>query len=232
MAHIWAMAYLIPIILAVLYGWVSYVFSARNSRKNLDRHSTLLKDPTLNKFTADMAATLELENISVHVYEVDMVNGLAAADGRIFLTRGFMRKYAQNEVSAEELASVIAHELGHVALGHSRRRMIDFSGQNAMRTALAMLLSRFIPGFGPWIANFLISIVAARLSRKDEFEADAYATALMMQIGLGAGPQIALFEKLEALVGASAQGPAWLLSHPKTAQRIKAIQKNARRWKS
>ena len=39
------------------------------------------------------------------------------------------------EVSAGEIASVIAHELGHVALGHSRKRMIDFSGQNAMRVA-------------------------------------------------------------------------------------------------
>jgi putative metalloprotease len=44
------------------------------------------------------------------------------------------------------MASVIAHEMGHVALGHARRRMIDFSGQNALRTALIMVLGRFIPG--------------------------------------------------------------------------------------
>ena len=42
---------------------------------------------------------------------------------------------------------MIAHELGHVALGHSRRRMIDFSGQNALRTALTWCLGRFIPVF-------------------------------------------------------------------------------------
>ena len=75
-----------------------------------------------------------------HLYEIEPVNGLAAPDGRIFITRGFYNKFRQGAVSAEELASVIAHELGHVALGHSRRRMIDFSGQNALRTALSMVL--------------------------------------------------------------------------------------------
>ena len=83
------------------------------------------------------------------------------------------------------MAAVIAHELGHVALGHSRRRMIDFSGQNAIRTALIMVLSRFIPGLGILIANTLTSLIAARLSRGDEYEADEYATALLIKSGIG-----------------------------------------------
>ena len=68
---------------------------------------------------------------------------------------------------------MIAHELGHVALGHSRRRMIDFSGQNALRTALAMVLGRYIPFIGAWIAGMLTSLLAARLSQSDEYEAGA-----------------------------------------------------------
>ena len=105
-------------------------------------------DPQLGALTNQMAAALELEKIRVHLYEIDPVNGLAAPDGKIYITRGFYRKFTNGEVTAAELASVVAHELGHVALGHSRRRMIDFSGQNALRTALAMILSRFIPGIG------------------------------------------------------------------------------------
>ena len=66
-----------------------------------------------------MAQALDLPRIKVHIYEIDPVNGLAAPDGRIFITRGFFRKYQTGEVSAEEISSVIAHELGHVALGHS-----------------------------------------------------------------------------------------------------------------
>lgn len=129
------------------------------------------------------------------------------------------------------MASVIAHELGHVALGHSRRRMIDFSGQNALRTALIMLLGRFIPIVGVWIANMLTTMLAARLSRSDEYEADAYAAALLTKAGIGIAPQKTLFQKLEDLTQQRAgMAPAWLMSHPKTEERIAALEKLEADW--
>ena len=144
-----------PILLAFLYALAMYKFSAWRTARELDDKSSELADADLKRLTDQMAAALELPRIRVHIYEIEPVNGLAAPDGRIFLTRGFYQKYRAGEVTGEEMASVIAHELGRVALGHSRRRMIDFSGQNALRTALAMILSRFIPGIGVMIANAL-----------------------------------------------------------------------------
>lgn len=222
---------ILPILLAVAYGLIMYRFSAWRTAKELDARSTELADPVLKKLSDQMAAALELPRIKVHIYEIEPVNGLAAPDGRIFITRGFYKKFKAGEVSAEELASVIAHELGHVALGHSRRRMIDFSGQNAMRTVLAMVLGRFIPFFGVWIANMLTTLLAARLSRSDEYEADAYAAALLTKAGIGVAPQISLFTKLEALTQTNnGTAPAWLLSHPKTEERIAALKKLESRW--
>ena len=220
-----------PILFALLYGLVYYRFSVWRTQSELDSKSTELADPKLREMCARMAEALELERVKVHIYEIEPVNGLAAPDGRIFITRGFYKKYLANEVSAEEMASVIAHELGHVALGHSRRRMIDFSGQNAVRVALGMVLGRIIPGVGPWVAGMLASMLAARLSRQDEYEADAYAAALLTKIGIGVGAQKTLFEKLEALVGASGQPLAWMMSHPKTVDRIAAIEALEARWK-
>ena len=220
-----------PILLAVLYALAMYRFSAWRTARELDARSTELADPRLKQLTDQMAAALELPRIKVHVYEIDPVNGLAAPDGRIFITRGFFRKYQQGEVTAEELASVIAHELGHVALGHSRRRMIDFSGQNALRTALAMIFARFLPGIGIHIANALTTLLAARLSRGDEYEADAYAAALLAKSGIGTGPQKSLFRKLAALTEQRAgASPAWLMSHPKTDARVAAIEALEARW--
>ena len=40
-----------------------------------------------------MATALDIPEIPVHVFDIDPVNGLAAPDGRIFLTRGFLQKY-------------------------------------------------------------------------------------------------------------------------------------------
>jgi len=179
--------------------------------------------------TARLAKALDLPRIPVHIYEVDVVNGLAAPDGRVFITRGFLNKYKLGEVSAEEITSVIAHELGHVALGHSRRRMIDFSAQNAIRTMLVMVLGRFIPFIGVYIANGLTQLIAARLSRSDEYEADAYAAALMTKAGLSTTPQITLFEKLDGM-SPKGQPLAWLMSHPKTEDRIAAIRDLSDGW--
>ena len=220
-----------PILLALLYAIAMYRFSVWRTTRELNEKSNELADPKLKSMTDRLAKALDLPRIRVHIYEIDPVNGLAAPDGRIFITRGFYRKFQSGEVTAEELTSVIAHELGHVALGHSRRRMIDFSGQNALRTALAMVLGRFIPFAGPWIAGAVMSLMAARLSRGDEYEADEYASALMIKAGLGTGPQKSLFAKLEALTEQRAgAAPAWLLSHPKTDERIAAIERHEAKW--
>ena len=220
-----------PILLALIYGLAMYRFSVWRTSRELDAQSSELADPTLNPILNKMAKALDLPRVRVHIYEIDPVNGLAAPDGRIFITRGFYKKFTQGDVSGEEIASVIAHELGHVALGHSRRRMIDFSGQNALRTAIAMVVGRFVPGVGPWIANMLTSLLAARLSRSDEYEADAYAAALLTKAGIGVAPQISLFRKLDALTQSQAgRAPAWLLSHPKTEERIAELEKLESRW--
>ncbi len=224
---------LTPILLAVAYGLIMYHLSAWRTKARLSANSTELADPVIKNLTDRMAAALELPRIRVHLYEVEMVNGLAAPDGRIFLTRGLYDKYRLGAVSAEELVSVIAHELGHVALGHTRRRMIDFSGQNAMRAVLNSLIGRFIPFIGPWVVDVLMSLVAARLSRDAEFEADAYAAALLVKSGIGTAPQKSLLEKLTDLAGgANRQMPAWMMSHPKTPKRIEAIEALENKWQA
>ena len=222
-----------PILLALLYGLAYYRFSVWRTPRELDAKSTPLADPRLKVLTDRLAAALDIERVPVHIYEIAPVNGLAAPDGRIFLTRGFYEKYRTGEVTAEELTSVIAHELGHVALGHARRRMIDFSGQNAIRTALMMVLGRLIPGIGVLLATLLTSLLSARLSRGDEYEADAYAAALLTKAGIGLAPQKSLFTKLGELTGSGMGGaPAWLLSHPKTEERIAALEALESRWQA
>lgn len=222
---------LTPVLLAVLYGLLMYRLSVWRTTQELNARSAELADPVLKRLSDRMAAALDLPRIRIHLYDIPQVNGLAAPDGRIFITRGFYDRYRAGEVTAEELASVVAHELGHVALGHSRRRMIDFSGQNALRTAVAILLNRFLPGFGVLVGNLLTSLIAARMSRDDEYAADAYASGLLIKAGIGTGPQKSLFRKLDALAGnRGATPPAWLLSHPKSAERIAAIEANEARW--
>lgn len=221
-----------PILIAVVTALALYQLGAWRAARALDAASRPLDDPSLRPVLARLARALDLPALRVHVWEVEPVNGLAAPDGRIFLTRGFLRRHAAGEITAEELASVVAHELGHVALGHARRRMIDASGANAVRAALAMSLGRVLPGLGLVIANALAHLLTARLSRQDEYEADAYAAALMTKAGFGVAPQASLLAKLDRMAGAAGRPSVWLASHPPGAERIAAIRGLEARWRA
>jgi putative metalloprotease len=222
---------LAPLVLAILYGLLAWRFSAWRLKAELSAKSAEITDPALTPVFARLATALGVSRVPVRLYEHPAVNGLAAPDGRIFLTRGFYRKFREGEVTSEELASVIAHELGHVALGHSRRRLVDFSGANAVRVVLTTVLGRYVPIVGIYLANLATSLLVARLSRQDEYEADEYASALLIKAGIGTGPQKSLFGKLEALTGSgAATPPAWLMSHPQTSERIAAIEANEMKW--
>ena len=190
---------IIPIVLAGLYGVVMFQFSAWSLKRQLSKQSNPLLDPNLDKIMIKFANVLEVEKIRLNIFETEPINGLAAPDGRIFITRGFYKKYQNGEITVDEIASVVAHELGHVALGHIRRRMIDFSGQNAVRAALGAVLSRLVPGLGGFIAGIIGNLLMAKLSRRDEYEADEYASALLIKSGIGVEPQISMFKKLEKI---------------------------------
>ncbi len=220
-----------PILLALLIGYLSYMFSAWKTKRDLSANSTRLDDPALLKLLRQMAQALDIPKVHVFVYEIEQINGLAAPDGRIFITRGLLNKYKTGEISAAELASVISHELGHIALGHSRRRLIDFGGQNLMRALLMGAFGRFVPVIGGYLANFIITLLAASLSRKDEYEADAYGAALLLKSGIGLSAQIGMFRKLQSWGGRGGT-PAWLMSHPDTKQRIAAIEKLKASWEA
>jgi putative metalloprotease len=225
------MTRILPFVLAIAGAILWARILMWRTARTLDRQSVELVDPGLRPALLKLAQALDLPRIKVHLYEVPTINGLAAHDGRVFITRGFHDRFRSGDVTAEEMASVVAHELGHVALGHSRRRMIDFTGQNAVRMGLALVLGRLVGGLGVWVAQGIMSILMAGLSRRDEYEADAYATALLIKAGLGTGPQKSLFRKLAALSSqGAAAAPAWLLTHPRVEERIAAIEANEARW--
>ena len=107
--------------------------------------------------------------------------------------------------------------------------MVTYSLQNALQMGLGYLISRFIPFIGIYISSFITSLLTAKLSRLDEYEADKYASALMIKVGIGIEPLITLFEKLDKLT-VNNDNLSWLKSHPSSKERIAEIKKNAKVW--
>ena len=83
---------------------------------------------------------------------------------------------------------------------------------------------------GSIIGRYLSQVLISGLSRKDEFEADAYASALLIKSDIGIAPQVSLLKKLEKLTGIVSPNITWTLSHPSPDQRIKAIQALEASW--
>lgn len=231
LTYIHPMTRLIPILLMIIGVFAMVRISAWQSGKQLVRSSRPLLNDQIDALLQRLAHTAGIDKVEVRLLNMPMVNGLATPSGEIYITSGLFRKFQTGRISAAELASVVAHEMGHLALGHTKRRIVDVTGAQMVHLILGSILNRFIPILGWIVARWVATFMATRLSRKDEFEADAYATALMVRSGLGAEPQARMLEKLlEVVPEATTQETNWLASHPPVAERALAIRANAERW--
>ena len=223
-------AKILPIALLVIVFYVGSVFSSKNLDKKLEKKSQVFNDPVIESYLKVFQSILDLRKLKVFVLNEKQINGLVTPNGNIYITQGFINQYKSGKVSGVELTSVIAHELGHLALGHTKKRMITFSAISAISLVFSTLLSRLIPYFGSIIGRYISQALISGLSRKDEFEADSYAAALLIKSGIGTAPQISLLKKIEKLTGVISSNITWTLSHPSPEQRIEAIRKLEASW--
>ena len=220
----------LPLAILISVFYIGSIYSSRNLSKKLEKKSQIFHDPVIDNYLKAFQSILDLSNLKVFILNEKQINGLVTPNGNIYITRGFIDQYKLGKVSGVELTSVIAHELGHLALGHTKKRLITFSAISAISMVISTILSRLIPYLGSIIGRYLSQVLISGLSRKDEFEADSYAAALLIKSGIGIAPQISLLKKLEQLTGIVSSNITWTLSHPSPEQRIKAIQSLEASW--
>ncbi|MEO1460225.1 MAG: M48 family metalloprotease, partial [Pseudomonadota bacterium] len=158
---------LLPILLIGLFAVLSVHFSAWRMERSLRAQSRPLKHDQVDRMLDRLAAAAGIDRIELHLLRNDTVNGLATPQGGIYLTSGLFRHYQSGRLSLEEIGSVVAHELGHLALGHTKRRMIEVSAAQTGTLVLGSLLARFIPFVGWYLAQALVSLFVSGLSRRD-----------------------------------------------------------------
>jgi Zn-dependent protease with chaperone function len=170
----------------------------------------------LRKLVAALAAQGGLP-IPVRADALDskVANAFALPGGHIFVLRALIDKAD----SVDELAGVLAHELGHVAHRDGLREMIATGGS----TFLLGLLFGDVSGSGAIVIAGR-TLLASAYSRQAEASADAFAASVMR--GLGRSPR-PLGEFLLRLTGQENDGPVALLaSHPLTQDRLAALKKD------
>ncbi len=142
-------------------------------------------------------------------------NAIALPGARIYVFQGLIDK-ADNP---DELAGVIAHEIGHVAHRDGTRSVLQAGGLSLM---FGMLLGDFVGGGAVVIAAR--SVLQSSYSRHVEMAADTYGAQLMNKAG---GNANGLATMLVKIGGATEPGMDLLLNHPHTNARVAAIGKIA-----
>jgi Zn-dependent protease with chaperone function len=172
---------------------------------------------SLRKLMAALSAHAEWPGeLTVKVVESRMQNAFALPGGRIVLLSAFIEKAE----SSDEVAAVLAHELGHVAHRDSMRAMIHAGGVSFL---IGTLLGDFTGAGALVIASR--TLLTSRYSRDAERQADRFGVDLIVKAG---GDPRALGRFLRRV--ASFPGERSLeivMSHPVTADRVSEIERIA-----
>ena len=144
-------------------------------------------------------------------------NAIALPGGRVYVFEGLIDKAR----TPDELAGVIAHEMGHVAHRDGVRAVIQAAGLSFL---FGMLIGDFSGGGAAVIA--MRTVLQSSYSRETEASADAWGAQLIVK--LERDPR-ALGTILQRIAGTPApSGTKILLSHPEARDRAAAIEAIAR----
>jgi len=144
------------------------------------------------------------------VVEDDSINAFATMGGFVYINTGLMAR-ADNE---SELASVVAHEIGHIASRHAVEQMRQRAIAQGLLSAAGLDESNAVQ-IGVELA------VSRPNSRQDELEADERGLRMLRQAGYAPIGMVTFMEKLQRQGGAP---PSFLSTHPATSERIQALK--------
>ena len=146
----------------------------------------------------------------LRVVKSERVNAFTLPGGHILVCSGLI-EFAERP---EELAAVVAHEMGHVEKRHVIERLKREFGKS-------LLLSVLGAGSGSAIGNIASNSVSATFNRGQEREADKYALRLMEASSIDPDHLGELFERMREEKDSGAEVPTMLKSHPDMNSRIK-----------
>jgi predicted Zn-dependent protease len=155
------------------------------------------------------------------------VNAFALPGGPVWVHRGALDA-AQNE---SQLASIVAHEVAHIAKRHAASQLTKATAANLGLGLLGALLG---DGRGSEIAQIGAAIGAqtamAKFSRDDEREADAAGLQFMRRAGYDTRGAIQFMQILRARQGRDPGSvETFFASHPAPAERVTRLQAEASR---
>jgi len=176
----------------------------------------------LDKIGQDLAAVCDRKDIiyCFRAIKGERANAFALPGGYIYVHQGLLDKLD----SDDEIAAVLAHELGHIVCRHSVKRLQSALGYNLLSilTFAATKDLRFKRGTDMAFGQIMLGY-----SREDELMADKLAVKYLRKAGYNALAAVSVLEKLKQIEKeAPLRGliPAYARTHPFLPERIARIR--------
>jgi predicted Zn-dependent protease len=184
----------------------------------IDRESLLVDDPFLTNWVSGVGANLakyrarEDITYSFRIINSDEINAFALPGGFVHVDMGLL-----NTVSSDdELAAVMAHEMGHV----ERRHAVTLEEKANILGVLIGVLSILSP-IGYALGGYGGDLAMNKFSRQDELQADQYGLLLMSRAGYDPQAMVDFMDELR-IMEETPETPTdkWMESHPVPSDRI------------
>ncbi|MEO6223814.1 MAG: M48 family metallopeptidase [Vicinamibacterales bacterium] len=158
------------------------------------------------------------------VVNVREINAFALPGGPMYLNRGMLSQAR----TKGEAASVIAHEISHVALRHGTAQATK-STKYELGTMAGAVLGAIIGGrtgsIVSGVTEFGLGVDFLKFSREYERQADILGSHIMADAGYDPREMASMFQTIQKQGGSG--GPEFLSSHPDPGNRAATITKEA-----
>lgn len=149
----------------------------------------------------------------------DQINAFCLPGGKIAFYTGIL---TQLNLSDDEAAMVMGHEMAHALREHARERLAKSTA-----TSLGLRLGSELLGLGNLgaaAADMGTQLLTLRFSREDESEADLVGLELAARAGYRPDASVSLWQKMSKANGSG--GLAFLSTHPSGPRRIETLRAN------
>ncbi len=148
------------------------------------------------------------------------INAFCMPGGKIAFYTGILD---QLNLSDDEAAMIMGHEMAHALREHARARIAKSQGTGTLLSLGAQLLG--LGQLGDVAASLGTQLLTLRFSREDEKDADLVGLEIAARGGYNPQAAVSLWEKM-GRAGGGAGGPSFLSTHPSGPERIQQLQAN------
>jgi Zn-dependent protease with chaperone function len=148
------------------------------------------------------------------------INAFCMPGGKIAIYTGILD---QLQLTDDEAAMVIGHEIAHAVREHARARIAKQAGTGALLSLGAQLFG--LGQLGDVAANIGTQLLTLRFSREDEIESDLIGLEMGARAAYQPEASISLWEKMGKASGGE-QGPGFLSTHPTGPDRLARLRDN------